>query len=143
MNEQSIRATAAPSTLIVFECFAVPVSLLFLYAAVVDHAGWGGVIAGGAVCVLIFVWWRSFLLEIADGQLVYRSLSQRRKIKLSDIRKVVRKIDLVSHGSRPPNRLEVHSVVDDNAIEFDINIKAFRPVDIKRIEVLLSATQSG
>ncbi|MBB5357047.1 hypothetical protein HDE76_000229 [Rhodanobacter sp. ANJX3] len=137
MNDPSIRATAAPSMLIIFESFAVPMFLLFLYGAVFNHAEWGGAVIAGALCILIFVWWRSFLLQITDGELVYQSLLRRRKVKLNNIMKAVRKIDLVSHGSRPPNRLEIHSVGDDRTLDFDINMKPFRPGDIKKIEALL------
>lgn len=141
MNDQSIRVTASPSMLIVFECFAVPIFLLFVYGAVINHAGWGGAVITGSLCILIFVWWRSFLLKIEDGELVYRSPFFRRKeIKLSDIRKVIRQIDLVSRGNRPPNRLEVHGVINGSTLDFDINMKAFRPTDVKKIEAILKAT---
>lgn len=143
MNDQSIRVTASPSMLLIFACFAVPIFLLFLYGAVISHAGWGGAAITGTLCALIFVWWRMFLLEISDGELVYRSLSQHRKIKLTDLRHVVRKIDLISHGNRPPNRLEIHGVTNGGANDFDINMKVFRLQDVRKIEAFFKVTHQG
>lgn len=82
-----------------------------------------------------------FLLEIRDDELIYRSLFQRRKLILSGLKEVVRKIDLVSHGNRPPNRLEIRGIQDGKSINFDVNMKVFSPQDAKEIESALKVVR--
>ena len=141
MGAGPLRARAALSTLIVPECLALPVFLSFVYLTMNGKDGWGGVFTGGALVVLIFAWWRAFFVEIRDEELVYRSLLVRKKIKLNDIRSAVRRIDLISRGNRPPNRLEIHAVVNGRHVDFDINMKPFRWEDVKRIETILDAAR--
>jgi hypothetical protein len=133
-----LNSRAALSTLVIFEIFAVGISSLFLYAAVARHAGWEGAIIGGVLCVAIFIWWQSFSVEINEVELHYRSLfSTKRVIALRHITRAVRKIELVSQGNRPPNRVEIYGTVDGKDVEFDINVKPFPLADVKKMEQLL------
>lgn len=143
MNDHVVQERAALSMLIVFECFTVPIFLLFLYAGLMGHEGWEGAIIAAILCLLVFVWWRSFLLEITGDTLIYRSLFlSRKEIKLCDIHRVKRTIDLVSHGFRPPNRLEIHAIDRGKNIEFDINMKVFTLAGGKKIESILKPSHS-
>lgn len=140
MNSLEFRATAALSTLIVFEVFAIPLLLLALYDAIVRHTDWGGVTVAGSMAILIFAWWRSFLLEIGDGYLKYRSLfSHPPRILLDDIESATRKVEVRSRGVRPPNRIEIRAVSAGKKVEFDINMKAFSLSAIRHIEDVLKA----
>lgn len=133
-----LNSRATLSTLVIFEIFAVGISSLFLYAAVARHAGWEGAIIGGVLCVAIFIWWQSFSVEINEVELHYRSLfSTKKVIALRQITRAVRKIELVSQGNRPPNRIEIYGAIDGKDMEFDINVKPFPLADVKKMEQLL------
>lgn len=134
----ALQSRAALSTLIIFELFAVGISALFLYAAVVRHSGWEGAVVGGALCIAIFIWWQRFLIEIDAVELRYRSLfSGKKVIALGQITKAVRKVELVSERNRPPNRIEIYGAVDGREVKFDINVKPFPLADVKKMERLL------
>ena len=128
---------AAPSTLIIFEAFTVPLLGLYLFLALERHAGWTGVIVLVGLCLLIFVWWRSFNMTIDQHTLVYTTLLSSHEIKLSDISHTVRKTLLKSKGIRPPNRIEVYGNINGTPVEFDINMRVFRIEDVRKIEARL------
>lgn len=130
---------AALSTLLIFESFAVVITCLFLYAGIVRHVGWDGVIVGLVLCAVIFAWWRAFIVEIDDDELRYKSLFVSKKvIKLGNITKAVRRIDFRSKGIRPPIRIEISGTVDGKEVNFDINLKPFPLVDVTRLAQLLN-----
>ena len=139
MTDARLNSKAALSTLVIFEIFAIGISLLFIYAAVVRHAGWDGAIIGITLCVAVYVWWQSFSVAIDEFELRYRSLFSRKVIALRQITRAVRKIELVSQGTRPPNRIEIYGTVDGNEVQFDINVKPFPLSDVKKMEQMLRA----
>jgi len=53
---------------------------------------------------------------------------------LDRIRRVVSKVDFGSGGNRPPIRLEVYGLQDDEKVEFDINLKVFSITDVMQIK---------
>ena len=129
---------AALSTLFVFEGFAVGITCLSLYAAVVRHVGWEGVIVGLALSIAIFIWWHAFSIEIDESELRYRTLLKaQRVIKLQNIKTAVRKFEIASEGNRPANRIEIYGIVDGKQVNFDINVKPFPLADVKKLEQLL------
>jgi hypothetical protein len=138
MNKEVTRARASPSTLIILEAFTMPLFALYLFLALERHAGWGGFIVVGILCLLIFSWWGSFSVTIDQNTLVYTTFfSSRKEIKLNDISSVVRKTLLKSKGIRPSNRIEVYGNINGQAVEFDINLKVFRIEDVRKIEARL------
>jgi hypothetical protein len=136
INRLNARATL--SSLIIFESFAVGILTLFLYAALVRHADWKGVIVGVFLCFVVYLWWQSFSVEIDEVELRYRSLfSKQRVIARRQITRAVRKVELVSQGNRPPNRIEIQGVVDGQDVSFDINAKPFSRSDVQAMEQIL------
>jgi hypothetical protein len=137
VTQSLLCSRAAASTLIVFEAFALSLFSLGLYAALVRHAGWDGAIIVGILCIAIFLWWRSFLVQIDESELRYRSMFSDKTIKLQHITRAVRGIDLLSKDNRPPNRIEIYGLVDGRDVRFDINVKPFHLADVKKMEQLL------
>jgi hypothetical protein len=138
VSPATVRARAAVSMLIIFEAFAVPLFLLFVYVGFNRNAGWNGAMITAGCCLFILAWWRSFHLIIDNEVLIYKALFlSRKKIRLSDITHVVRKVDFISRGVRPPNRMEIYGRVDGRLVEFDINMKVFRFEDVQKIELAL------
>jgi hypothetical protein len=138
MSQSRLCSRATVSTLVIFEALALIIFALFLYAAFERHAGWDGAIVGSILCIAIFFWWRSFSVEINDSELRYRSIfSAEKVIELQNITRAVRKIELISQGNRPPNRIEIYGTLDGKEVQFDINVKPFPLADVKRMEQLL------
>lgn len=137
-----VRARAAVSMLFIFETFAVALFLLFLFVGLKRHAGWEGAVVTAGFCLLIFAWWWSFCLVIDKDTLVYKSLfSSRKEIRLSDIAHTVRMVDIISRGTRPPNRIEVYGSINGRPVQFDINMKVFRLEDARKVEAILKPSR--
>jgi hypothetical protein len=139
-----LKSRAAPSTLVAFEIFAVPIFSLFLYAGIVRHAGWEGATLSGAVCIIIFLWWRGFSLEVDESELRYRSFPWTQKaIGLRQITSAVARVDFFSQDNRPPSRLEIRATVDGTDVSFDINVKPFPLADVQKLEQLLDVGRAS
>jgi len=140
MSQSRLTSRATVSTLVIFEALSLTIFFLFLYAAFMRHAGWDGAIAGCILCLVIFFWWHSFSVEINDSVLRYRSMfSAEKVIELHQITRAVRKVELISQGNRPPNRIEIYGAVGGKEVQFDINVKPFPLADVKKMEQLLNA----
>lgn len=138
MTEEVVSARASPSLLIVAGVFAAPLIALSTTNALEHKDGWGSTILIAVLCLVIFAWWRSFSISIDENTLVYKTLfSSRKEIRLSDVSRVVRTVEVRSKGVRPPNRLEIYGCSGGSEIEFDINLKVFRMSDVKKIEARL------
>jgi hypothetical protein len=138
IHEFKLHARAVLSTLLVFECFAVPIFSLFLYAAVARNVGWEGAILAAMLCIGIFVWWRAFSVEIDGLKLRYRApFKETKVIALRDIRRAVKSTEVVSEGNRPPKRIEIYGTTNGREVAFDINVKPFARDDVYKMEQLL------
>jgi hypothetical protein len=130
-----IDVRADLTMLLVFEAFVALLLGLFLYAVIARHVGWEGVVVSVLMGGLVFLWWRSYSLRIVDGVLTYAAFLRAPKaIRLCDITRVTRTIEIASQPGRPPNRLEVFGLVDGREVQFDINMKVFSLADGRRIE---------
>lgn len=138
MTEEVVHAKASPSMLIVVGVFAMPLLVLSASNALEHKGGWDSTVMIVVLCFVIFAWWRSFSIIIDQHTLIYKTLfSSRKEIKLSDVSRVVRTVEARSKGVRPPNRLEIYGRINGSEIEFDINLKVFRIVDVRKIEARL------
>lgn len=138
----SIKMTAAWSMLIIFETFALAFFAGFLYIGL-THNDWSGEIVSGVMVLWIFVWWRSYSVEIKDGILTYRKLFSRPTVmRLADIKKAEHKFVFMPNDRMPPNRLEIEGTSGGKPVHFAVNLKPFKLTDVyELLEVLGVAKQ--
>lgn len=150
-SDAQSRITAAWSTLIIFECIAGGMLMLWLTLALnrprlfVQHPSNAiPVFLATVAVVLVFLWWRTYSIKFDDEMFRYRTLFGRtHRFRIDSVRKAKWTVAIMRDAWRPPNRLEVEYVEGGHTVRFDINMKVFRLDDCRRIESVLSTAAAN
>ena len=139
-----LRFTAAISSFLVLETPIVFLTALFFALALKDPTMWIAVAVCLSVGCFIFLWLKSFKVEIVDDSLTYSSLFGGAKtFALPDIDHVRAEMGIARYADRfrPTTRLVVATRKGADARTVDINLRVFGRSDVKRLVEALSATR--
>lgn len=134
----SIIVRRSPSSLLALEGVGAIPMAIWIAVSYRTATYWPPIIVLACWMLGIYVWFRSFSIQVSDGTLQYHSLfGGSRVIPLSEIKRAAIEVGISKYTDRFRPLFRLSIVSKDSS--FDINLKVFNKEDLQTLFMVLHA----